>query len=409
MPKKIPAEQTINVPVELRGVSAKNVLTAAARAWPVLMTEIRKSAVRETAEKYWGSFPLPLKGEAGRNIELTYLSTTGCQHATGGEKGCTFCDYGSREKVTQKELADAAVEALDMLEASNEGQEKAVFNITPSGSFFDEKELSPKIQEYVLRRIRGYKDRHPELKGLMFATETRLEFVTEEKIANMRKELGEDIEIEIGYGMESTDELIREGIINKKLPEDYRERIAIMKKYKMEVAGHVITKPTFLTEKEAIEDAVKTTNDLFDQGLADMVINMTMNSRSGTLVRELEQDGRYELPKIWTTIEIMKRLGVEKCRDTRFFGFSVALNDPRTVGGCEGCNQALMPLIRKFSGDDREYEQLMEVADSTDCDCKQEWKDRLSQEPTTTLEERVAAGIDAISKKYLGKGFVDYK
>ncbi|MCX6779168.1 MAG: hypothetical protein NTU97_02975, partial [Candidatus Magasanikbacteria bacterium] len=210
---------------------------------------------------------------------------------------------------------------------------------------------------------------------------------------------------------ESLNPLIREGAVNKHLPKDYQDKIALLRKYRMRVAGHLQIKPPFVTERETVEDVIASARELYGKGLVDRIIIMTMNSRPSTLVGKLEQEGKYELPSHWSVVEIMRQLGKGLCHETRFYGFVVMDPKIKVVKGCEECDDVIMPLILDFSGSGDEYDRIMAAADSLNCPCKREWQQKMdpANQPSTTLPERIAKGLDDLGREYLGKSFQEMK
>lgn len=62
-----------------------------------------------------------------------------------------------------------------------------------------------------------------------------------------------------------------------------------------------------------------------------------------------------------------------------------------------------------FSGAKEEFDKIINTADSINCACKKEWTERIESAPTSTLSERVAAGAQMLSEKYVTKKFAPIK
>ena len=393
-------EETI-IPPELKDVTSKEVIRVAGLAWQDIMKNIHKQRGQKIIRK-WGYINLPVLYTPGRQMPLTHIPTRGCRSHMNG--GCTMCDYGHLDDLTETEQKKQTILALDHVEKSNlEYPESHIFNLTPIGSFFDVGEIPIHLRKYIFERIAENKS-----KDIWFITESRLEYIDEENIEEMTDILGEDTNIEIGFGFESSNELIREGCINKRFPKNYKEKIRLMKSYNIVRDCHIIIKPPFLTEKEAIDDAVESTRYIFDNDLADLAIVMAMNEKPSTLVGKLISEDKYELPDIWSVIEIMRQLGPEICSETRFFGLVANNTEVKTVKGCDECSGRIMPKVLNFTGNVNEFHDIIKTADSIDCRCKREWKQKIKFKPRSTLAERVAAGIDELAKEYLDKSFKDF-
>lgn len=277
-----------------------------------------------------------------------------------------------------------------------------------SDLFLTTQKLLRKLEKKIFQKIA---ERKNNFKLMEFITESRLEFINEEKLKEMRAIIGNDVDVEVGFGIESMNRLIREGVINKHLPDDYKEKIALLRKYNVKVAGHIIIKPPLLTEGEAIEDAVNGIREMFSNNLADIGIIMTMNKKPATLIGKLIEEGKYKLPSIWTTVEIMKRIGPELALKCGFFGFSVA--DEKNVeitNGCNQCRDEIFERLINYSPNNDAYNNLMQAADKMDCPCKRNWQKEVVAKPKSTLVQRIAGELDLLIKEYLGrdKKFQDY-
>ena len=106
-------------------------------------------------------------------------------------------------------------------------------------------------------------NKNPHIK--MLVLETRPEFVTEEKIREIKR-LIPDKHIELGVGLEIKDDFYRRICINKGFSlQRYNLAASIITKY-LNLRTYVLLKPLFLTEKEAIEQAIETIEYAFAIG-----------------------------------------------------------------------------------------------------------------------------------------------
>ena len=380
----------------------EELIKKANQAWLCLAQKIfLKNRLQET--KPWGYFNLTPSRSQGRKVPLIYINTVGCFHKFKG--GCTMCDLGylnNRIRVSQKQIKNRFVRALDFAESNNKNYEHGIFNINACGSFFDQREVPLKIREYVLKRIASNKKRH---KRTMFVTESRLEFINKELLEEVRSILGYDTEIKVGFGIESTNDIIREACVNKGLPKDYRDKLKLIKKYNIKRDAHVIFKPPFLTEKEAIGDVVNSVKELFRDNLSDFVVIMTMNLKPMTFLKKLEKEGLYKLPSIWSVIEIIKRLGPDACQHIFFNGFITDRGSSvKIVKGCDYCSPLLMPKILNFNRPNKkQWRELIKFSKSISCPCKIDWKKEMNRQNKTSIESRIISRLNLLSLKYLNK------
>jgi len=142
---------------------------------------------------------------------------------------CNFAGKG--RDATVKDVNEAMDFIIDhnnkcFQEDSNRGH--AIININALGSFFHSGELNKEVRSQIYKRIRDYAEGEAKGKNVVFINESRIDHITEEKMKEMREGVGDNVIIDIGVGIESTDDLVRESIINKGLPEDWKERLEIV-------------------------------------------------------------------------------------------------------------------------------------------------------------------------------------
>lgn len=403
------------VPREFKQISRDAVERDAYGVGTMLMQQIRKERHAIKVDDKMVSFPLPVLGEPGRSNSLISLSTVGCRFAFSGE--CSFCDYGKSELKrgdVEKSLESQVAAAFALVNTENEPYKggKGWINLTAIGSMFDPHEIPDHILEEVIDRVAGMVKSGDFPKGVEWTTESRLEFITEERLVKVRDlfarrgvTLGEDLILDVGYGLESTDPLIVHGAMFKKVGKPYTEMVALLNQYGFKATAHTLFKPPFLTERESVEDATETVKEAFDRKLCETMIVMTMNVRDATGVGELFEQKMYQPPSIWSVAEIMKRLGPDTCAKTHFFGFSVATEAAGKVQPKDAEERELMEMIMAFAGTREEWERIVAFLDSAQGDERQKWQAMMDHEPPETLQARIASGLDVMGKKYFGKGY----
>lgn len=277
------------------------------------------------------------------------LRTKGCYWAR--KNGCLMCGYISDtdERVGLEELRKQLDYALKKYEKFD------VIKIFTSGSFFDDEEIPEEFRKYVYDKIakKGAKK---------LIVESRPEFIKE----NVADELSsQEFITEVGIGVETADDFVRQYCINKGFTfEQFRKAAEILKKYGVRVKVYLLLKPPFLSEREAIEDAVKSAKAVKDY--ADVIsLNLT-NIPSGTYIEKLWQKGMYRSPWLWSAVEALKRinkLGVEVISDP------VAAGKQRSVHNCGKCDNAVANAIRRFS-----LTQNPDELENLYCDCIHLWR-----------------------------------
>lgn len=255
---------------------------------------------------------------SNRNVEnpLVVLPGKGCtyQEATGG---CTMCNFGCEGRDPNQEDVDKALNFIfahnKKMWAENPDYRTAIVNLNVPGTFFNDKELHPSLRDYAFRRVREFQKETGNL--TVFVCEGRLDLVSQERMENMREQLGPDVIVDIGVGLESTDELIREGITNKGLPKDWAEKAEMMKSMgDTDLTVHINMGMPFLNQAEIIKDATESLTEITkmrdESGdpIFDQALLMVMNQRKGTLLDYLARCGKYKLPNIFATAQVLTSL-----------------------------------------------------------------------------------------------------
>ena len=378
--------------------------------WPPILKAIKENAGYERA-----SFtPLYI---SKKNDPFVSLTGSGCSFHERG--GCTMCGYRIRNKknnrVDYADIADRTKKAMRYFENANKVNEKRpyyFYGIGTGGSFFDPAEIPLKLRKYIYREIRRIT---PKGKIGILNVISRLEYVNDEVLNEARELLGNKFSVIIGYGLESTNELIREACVNKNMPGDWQAKIDLMKRHKVLVHTHILVKPPFLTEEEAVFDAVKSVKEVFARKLSYHVVLMVMRLMPHTAVAELNKRGRYDLPSIWSVIEIVKKLGPDICRNITLNGLIWTENEretdalPGAVRGCRVCTPALLPRLIEFkSPNAKQWSDMMKTAESIHCDCKKEYYVKFNRRQLfKDFDRRIIDGIRFLHKDILGKSTRD--
>jgi radical SAM enzyme (TIGR01210 family) len=213
----------------------------------------------------------------------------------------------------------------------------------------------------------------------MLVIESRPEFVTEEKIREI-KELIPDKHVEIGVGLEIKDDFYRGICINKGFSL-HRFDIAaeLITKY-LNLRTYVLLKPLFLNEKESIDNAIETVEYSFESGASTVSLEAS-TIQEYTLMSYFYKHGLYTTPWLWSIVEIVKRV---KTPGKLIIGLFKFFPSPSAVpNNCELCNDKVMNAIIQYN---RTLDRS--VFDGLDCECKSEWEKTLEEAPQP-FEERL--------------------
>lgn len=276
-----------------------------------------------------------------------------------------------------------------------------VYNL---GSLLNEKEISNRAVEYIFKSLNNFK------KIAKVIIESRAEYVTEEAINNIKNVYHNGI-VEVGIGVESTNNTIREICHHKGLEDLNIVKTAInnLHKNNFKALAYINLKPIFLTESEAIEDAIKTAIDCFKMGFDAVSIEPT-SLQDYSLANHLYQLGQYRVPWLWSVRDIVQGIYdqiTNKDLDIRLGGYfdEEVLSGSQGVGyegkneifphmtslNCDKCSNEFINCIKKFN---MTYD-LQELYKIKNCDkCYEIWKDTKKIKDSRDIITRVQDILD---------------
>jgi radical SAM enzyme (TIGR01210 family) len=338
-----------------------------------------------------------------------------------GYDKCAMCDYGGNPGLEGKCAQDTARLQIEAFEGEgvrlfkennyrdeNTSEKVAMCNVVPAGSWYNQKEINPEARRHIEKRA-GELLGEAKAKGSVygfFATESRLESISEEDIAQTRKNIGPEFGIEVGYGWESASRLVNEALINKGLPENYLDKIKMMRKYGVSVAAHIFVGAPGLTERETVEDVAYSIKEAKKSGAADHIIIMPANAKENSVTGKLAKEGLYQLPSLWATfkaIEIAGRDDPSVLECSMIAGIDCGTQSKYTTT-CPNCETEVRDYIRQYRMAKTGTEKL-EVARkalATNCQCHEEWESRIGEEKAEPLGKRIMNIYSTLSEKVLG-------
>lgn len=298
---------------------------------------------------------------------VVYLMSNGCEWALKSAHGCMMCGHLAKQIRNDKPIS-----IEDYLKQFEEEFEKIDFkkypilNLYNNGSFINDNEIHPEARKGMLRMI----NRNPHIK--MLVLETRPEFVTEEKVREIKR-LIPDKHIELGVGLEIKNDFYRRICINKGFSlQRYNHAASIITKY-LNLRTYVLLKPLFLTEKEAIEQAIETIEYAFAIGNTTVSLE-ACTIQDYTLMKYLYERGLYSTPWLWSIVEVVKKV---KTPGKLIVGLFKFFPSPSSVPhNCDRCNEEVMERIIQYNRtlDPKTFNGLT-------CECKKEWSRILKEKP----------------------------
>lgn len=289
------------------------------------------------------------------------LRTRGCTWAIKG--GCSFCGYVNDsfvKKITPDHLVTQFEHALEQFD------DHTVVKLYTSGSFLDQTEVAEEAQRRILELVPA---------GVVrFQSEAQAHHVTDERLADLRDRLPDGCQFALGVGMEaSSPEVLEYSVNNEFTLEDFENACRVADDHDTLLKCYVMVKPTFLTEKEAIDEAVLTAKRVAGFPALEAVSFNPTSIHKNTLTERVWKAGQYSPPWLWSVVEVLKQ--ADEHLDCHFKSDVVAGGQARGAHNCGQCDDDVLRAIdaHKLTGD-------VSVFDRVDCDCKQVWQDQLDLE-----------------------------
>jgi len=241
--------------------------------------------------------------EQGKEFTII-LKTKGCSWSLGDLGGCSMCGY-SQDAHLKEVKPEYIINQFDYALQSkiaeiDKDKNNWILKIFNSGSFFDNNELKNEVRTYIYEEI----SKINKIREVVF--ESRIEYISQ----NMLDELSDYLNgkyIEIGIGLETTDDYIRNNYINKGiLFEAFKNIFNLCKSKNVGIRTYLLFKPLFLNEQAAIDDLIKSITTLVNMKVNTISIN-PMNIQKGSLVEYLWYQNRYRPPWFYSLLKSIKR------------------------------------------------------------------------------------------------------
>ena len=288
-----------------------------------------------------------LLNEIGREFTII-LRTRGCNWALGETGGCSMCGYiqdANIEDVNPSQIINQFDYSLQSkLNEIENDENNYVIKLFNSGSFFDESEINQKVRTHIYNRIEDIE----KIKEIV--VESRVEHITSEKLKEMRYSLKNKY-IEVGIGLETIDDYIRNNYINKGLLfDEFQDAFQICKENDIGVKAYLLFKPPFLNEIGAIDDCENSIKNLINLNINTISIN-PLNIQKGSLVEYLWYQNRYRPPWFYSLIKCLKKSITQKdLENIRILSDPSGAGTKRGIHNClkRECNENMMEILRNF-------------------------------------------------------------
>jgi len=293
------------------------------------------------------------------NTFVIIFRTRGCTWAL--KSGCSMCGYFNDslwKNITDEDFLKQFQKIMEKY------QDQKYIKIFTSGSFLDPKEIKPKIRNKILKTLYETAEK--------VSVESRPEYITQNNLSEIKK-ITKTKKFQIGIGLETSNDELREKIINKGFTyEEYKKSIKNLKKYNYTSKTYVIVKPPSLTEKESINDSIQTIKKI--KNLTETISLNPINIQKNTVVEYLWKRKQYRPPYLWSIQEILKQ-GKKITPDKRIQCSIVGGGSPRGAHNCKKCDKKILKSINDFS-----LKQDTKILKKQDCECYNKWLDLLEIE-----------------------------
>ena len=320
-----------------------------------------------------------------------WFRTRGCSYDRCGS--CTMCNYDWSSPTSSIEQVSYVKEALCKV-----GAHPRELLISPSGSMFDEIEVPIEAR----REIFEIASRQP---CNLFLIETRPETVTEEALVEYANAFANsNATIGVEMGLESSDQWILNYCVNKQmLLEDFEQAAQAIKRNGMLTYANISLGTAFLTEQEAIQDAVEAIHWALGKGI-DRVVLFPLHVKDFTVLHWLWKKGLHTPTSLWALPEVLKRLGPDAALKVELAWYKPLPAEappqypiPRTCSVCHAEVIQLLDLYKKTM----DY-KFIELLDGATCPCHSAWRERISTPPLTPLVDRVFSMYEIMGNEVLG-------
>ncbi len=323
----------------------------------------------------------------GQPIErlIIILRGCGCEWANQKGGGCIMCGHLSGSSKGKYISSENLKKQFDDAMKQYDFRRYSMLCLYNGGSFLNEHEIPPALRRYMLERINA----NPHIKRLII--ESRANFISKENLEEIEALLP-DTSVEIGVGIETADDTIRELLLNKGVTrEQLIQSAEQFRESKIRLLAYLLVNPPFLTESEAIEDTIRGMEFAHKIG-ADVVSLEAVSIQHLTTVSFLAEAGFYKPPWLWSIFEIVKRthhLGLE----TRIGGFEFYPIPKEFTSNCSVCNGEMVDKIQEFNRTSN-----LKVIENLTCanHCDQIWRKDIERIDARDLPSRIISTIESI-------------
>jgi len=308
---------------------------------------------------------------------IIHLYSSGCSWV-GQTGGCSMCGFyagtSTNQPITKENYSQQIRTALKDYNLS----EFPIVGIYNAGNLLSEKE----VPTDALAEICSIIAQEPNVKRVL--VESKLEYIDPDKFKEMQRLLG-DIKIELGIGVETMNEKVRDLCINKPFPNALLEKkVELLHSIGVIPKAYLLLKPPFLTEQEAIDDIVNSVKALRELGV-NKIDCESMTIQKHTIVEELWNRDMYRVPWLWSLISMIDRTTTKDQTPVYITPFRYIVSSLDSPRNCSVCTDSVADAIFDYQKGLLPKDELVKLT----CDCKKTWEDSLVEHDERSLEERI--------------------
>lgn len=228
----------------------------------------------------------------GKVYQLLFLSC-GC------DKACTFCNYGFDYNLTL-DMVKPELRKIDL-----SGTDITELELEANGSFLSEREIPYDLFLETLSFVAN--------KGIPTITmETHYTTITEKKLQDIRRILGQEQEICFELGFESADADVR-AIYNKDINiEEYLNVAKLCQKYQIGLIINILLGAPFLTREQQIQDCLNSLKFVYSNlSKGTRVVLFPINIKKNTMLKHWQDIGVYHQISSWEFVELLHKIPEE--------------------------------------------------------------------------------------------------
>ncbi len=279
----------------------------------------------------------------GTELNIIFKSKA-CSWARSKSGGCTMCGYWNDrapDNLTEDNLWNQFEYALkDKSEILADPSENIIFKMFSSGSFCDPNEFSKELQLKILSKLCEYES----IKEIVI--ESRPEYLKDDLLGSYQSILSPCSTnhnnsdkplpyLEIGIGLETSNDFIRKNFINKGFTwESFQHAVQKVHSFGLGVKAYLLFKPPFIDEYAAMSDMVNSIRDCITIGVDTISINPA-NIQNNTICAILEHQYKFRPPWFYSLLHLLKTtLTPEDLQKTRIISDPSASGKSRGIHNC---------------------------------------------------------------------------